>query len=280
MPAALKKTPAVRKSKSIMAVGIGYRREMTAWDLTQVTASFFEVCPENWIRRDRTRLHEIIASGRQVRLHGVSLNLGGTGPISTAFLYQVRDLMRELKTSHYSDHLAASGDAHQLYELFPIPFTLTEAQRVADRIAHVQDVLGCAMAVENSTYYTNVGDLRESEFLQEVVARANCRVLLDVNNIVVNWKNHQIESPHDYLANVDLAKINYFHVAGHEYNPRFDMYVDTHSTRVEPKTISMAKALSQISGKDILLEWDNDVPDLSVINRELACLRSLTMSEV
>ena len=72
-----------------MAVGIGYRREMTAWDLSQVFASFFEVCPENWIRRDRTRLHEMTAAGRDVRLHGVSLNLGGTGPISTSFLYQV-----------------------------------------------------------------------------------------------------------------------------------------------------------------------------------------------
>ena len=171
-----------------MAVGIGYRREMTAWDLSQVAASFFEVCPENWIRRDRTRLHEMTAAGRDVRLHGVSLNLGGTGPISTSFLYQVRDLMRELGATHYSDHLAASGDAHQLYELFPIPFTRVEAQRVADRVAQVQDVLGFAIAVENSTYYTNVGDLRESEFLQEVVARSNCRVLLDVNNIVVNWK--------------------------------------------------------------------------------------------
>lgn len=263
-----------------MSVGIGYRREMTTWDLAQMSASFFEVCPENWIRRDRTRLHEIIATGREVRLHGVSLNLGGTGPISTDFLYQVRDLMHELGTTYYSDHLAASGDAHQLYELFPIPFTLSEAQRVADRIARVQDVLGCAMAVENSTYYTNVGDLRESEFLQEVVSRSNCCVLLDVNNIVVNWKNHQVESPHGYLANVDLSKISYLHVAGHEYNPRFDMYVDTHSTRVEPKTVSIAKALSQISGKDILLEWDNEVPTLTVINQELACLRSLITSEV
>ena len=263
-----------------MAVGIGYRREMTAWDLSQVAASFFEVCPENWIRRDRTRLHEMTAAGRDVRLHGVSLNLGGTGPISTSFLYQVRDLMRELGVTHYSDHLAASGDAHQLYELFPIPFTRVEAQRVADRVAQVQDVLGFAIAVENSTYYTNVGDLRESEFLQEVVARSNCRVLLDVNNIVVNWKNHQVESPHDYLANVDLSKVSYFHVAGHEYNPRFEMYVDTHSTHVEPKTVSMAKALSQISGKDILLEWDNDVPALAEINRGLACLNSLITSEV
>lgn len=263
-----------------MAVGIGYRREMAAWDLLQVSASFFEVCPENWILRDRTRLHDMRATGREVRLHGVSLNLGGTGPISTAFLYQVRDLMRELGTTYYSDHLAASGDAHQLYELFPIPFTLSEAQRVADRIARVQDVLGFAMAVENSTYYTNVGDLRESEFVQEVLARANCRLLLDLNNIVVNWKNHQVETPHAYLSHVDFSKVSYLHVAGHAYNPRFEMYVDTHSTHVEPMTVCMAADLSQRSGKDILLEWDNDIPALAVINQETACLRSLITSEV
>ena len=260
-----------------MRVGIGYRRDMADWNLSQVPAAFFEVCPENWIHRDRSRLHNIIAAGREVRLHGVSLNLGGSGDISSEFLYQVRDLMRDLGTTYYSDHLASSGDAHQLYDLFPIPFTQAEAYRVADRIARVQDVLGFAMAVENSTYYTNVGDMRESEFLQTVVARAGCHVLLDINNIEVNWKNHRIESLADYVTNVDFSTVSYLHVAGHEYNPRFQMYIDTHSAGVDANTAEIAKALAAAHSKDILLEWDHDMPEMAVINQEIACLTSLTM---
>ena len=259
-----------------MTVGIGYRREMADWDMSLVPAGFFEVCPENWIRRDRSRLHGFVNSGREVRLHGVSLNLGGTTDISLEFLYQVRELMRDLGTTHYSDHLAASGDAHQLYDLFPIPFKRVEVKRVADRIARVQDFLGLPIAIENSTYYTNVGDMRESDFLQAVVDRASCHVLLDINNILVNWKNHHIESLSDYVANVDFSKVKYLHVAGHEYNPRFDMYIDTHSAGVDANTADMAKALAEKHNKDILLEWDNDVPEMAVINREIACLSSST----
>lgn len=259
-----------------MSVGLGYRREMTDWDLSSLSASFFEVCPENWIHRDRTRLHDMLQTGREIRLHGVSLNLGGESEISRNFLRQVRELMSELGTSFYSDHLAASGDAHQLYDLFPIPFTRAQARRVADRIQRVQDQLGLAIAVENSTYYTNVGELPESEFLQTVAQLADCQILLDINNVVVNWKNHGLESPQAYFSRIDFSKVTYMHVAGHEFNPRFAMFIDTHSTGVEAQTAEWTMALAQQHSLDVLLEWDNDVPDVATLNQEMMCLRSLT----
>jgi len=132
--------------------GLGYRREMADWDMSAVDADFFEVAPENWLQRDRTRLHQLRAAGRPVQLHGVSLNLGGTSAINPVFLREVRALLDELDAEHYSDHLAASGDAHQLYDLFPIPFTRPEVLRVSDRIARVQDLLGRRMAVENTPW--------------------------------------------------------------------------------------------------------------------------------
>lgn len=258
--------------------GLGYRREMADWDLSAVHADFFEVVPENWLRRDRTPLHRLIESGRPVQLHGVSLNLGGSAPIDDDFLRALRGLIDELGAEHYSDHLAASGDAHQLYDLFPIPFTAAEAWRVADRIRHVQDVLGRRIAIENSTWYTNAGTLPEVEFLNAVVERADCAVLLDVNNIAVNHKNHGEHDPRclsvaRFIERIDPARISYLHVAGHEFDERFGLYVDTHSQPVETSTVQAALQLHRDHGVPILLEWDNDVPDLSTINRELACLR-------
>lgn len=153
-------------------IGLGYRRDMRDWDMSRLAADFFEVAPENWLRRSREPLHRLIAAGRPVHLHGVSLNLGGRSALRPDFVRAVRSLMDELGTPHYSDHLAASGDAHQLHDLFPIPFTEAEARRVAGRIQQVQDVLGTRIAIENSTWYTNVGHLPECVAAGRRVARA------------------------------------------------------------------------------------------------------------
>ena len=257
-------------------IGLGFRREMADWDLSAIGADFFEVVPENWVRRDRSPLHAIIAGGRPVHLHGVSMNLGGTSPISSEFLRELRGLIDDLGATRYSDHLAASGDAHQLYDLFPIPFTEAEVARVADRIRRVQDGLGRRMAVENSTWYSNTGTMPEADFLAAVVERADCDILLDLNNIRVNHKNHGTGDLRDFIARIDLGRVSYLHVAGHEFDARFDLHIDTHSQPVEAPTAAMARELQRTHGLAILLEWDNDLPDAGTIRQELACLRPST----
>lgn len=254
--------------------GLGYRREMTDWDMSAVQADFFEVVPENWLRRERAPLYQLIESGRPVYLHGVSLNLGGHSPLDNTFLRDMRALIADLGAEHYSDHLAASGDAHQLYDLFPVPFTATEVIRISDRIRHVQDRLGRRIAIENATWYTNVGEMPEADFLMAIAERADCRILLDLNNIVVNYKNHRRLTLSDYVSRLDLARISYLHVAGHEFDTRFGLFIDTHSQAVEAPTRHMARRLNVEHKLPILLEWDNDIPDLHTLNQELACLRS------
>ncbi|AUL21060.1 DUF692 domain-containing protein [Bordetella holmesii] len=254
---------------------------MSTWDMSAVQADFFEVVPENWLRRDRAPLHRLLASGRSIALHGVSLNLGGDSALDPGFLRAIHALMQELGSCHYSDHLAASGDAHQLYDLFPIPFTQAEVRRVADRIRHAQDILGQAMGVENSTWYTNVGEMCEAQFLAEVADRADCAIVLDLNNIDVNHKNHGGHDIEGYVSHIDLSRVSYLHVAGHEFDPRFGMYVDTHSRGVSASTAQWALRLHEHHGLPILLEWDNDIPGVQEINRELECLqRFMTTSEV
>lgn len=259
-------------------IGLGFRSDMLDWEPAAIEADFFEVAPENWIRRDRAPLYRLLDTGRPIQLHGVSLNLGGYGEFSRDFLRSVCELMDDLGTSYYSDHLAASGDAHQLYDLFPIPFTEAEVIRVSDRIRSVQDVLGRRIGVENTTYYTNVGDLSEAEFLARVVERADCDILVDINNIRVNDKNHRKATIDQFLSQIDCRRASYLHVAGHEFDERFGLYIDTHSQPVEPDTTTAARLLAQQYGKAILLEWDNDVPDLATINRELTCLRNSSIS--
>lgn len=254
-------------------MGLGYRREMAEWDLSALDVGLFEVAPENWLRRDRSRLHAMRAMGLELALHGVSLNLGGQAPLDLDFVRDVKDLADELGVRVYSDHLAASGDAHQLYDLFPVPFTRQEARRIAERIARVQDVLGARMAVENATWYTNIGDLSELEFVQDVVSRADCLLLFDVNNVAVNYKNHGGHTPVAFARQLDGGRVAYLHVAGHEFDARFGLHIDTHSTPVESGTAQLAQDLAQQWGVPLLLEWDHDVPSLPRLQEELLCLQ-------
>ena len=254
-------------------VGVGYRKEMHTWDMAGLQIDFVEVVAENWLRRDRQALHELMGQGLSVRLHAVSLNLGGTSLLNKAYLASVRQLMDELQTTFFSDHLAASGDAHQLYDLFPIELTPAEVIRVSDRIQEVQDRLACRIAVENTTWYTNRGSMDEVEFISAVIERADCQLLLDLNNVAVNHKNHGLISLSDFVSRMDISKVSYLHVAGHEFDERFGMFIDTHSQPVEPDTALMARQLQQSHGLDVLMEWDNDIPTQEVFQRELSCLR-------
>ncbi|ETD72103.1 hypothetical protein V757_06080 [Pelistega indica] len=259
-------------------VGVGFRREMREWSFQDIQADFFEIVPENWLQRDRAILHQLLASNRPIYMHGVSLNLGGHSVINKEFLNQIKALKQELNAPFYSDHLAASGDAHQLYDLFPIPFTLAEAERISHRIQEVQDILGFPIAIENSTWYTNIGEMSETDFINEILKRSGCQLLLDINNIAVNEKNHHLISVPEFIRQIDLEKVSYMHVAGHEYDERFDMYIDTHSQPVEVTTREVAKQVAQQQKIPILLEWDNDVPSIDVINQELVWLQpSMTM---
>lgn len=259
-------------------VGLGYRREMRAWDMSSIHADFFEVIPENWIHRDRQPLYDLISTSRPIFLHGVSLNIGGHSPIDHVFLGQIRALKEDLQSPFYSDHLAASGDAHQLYDLFPIPMTHAEVGRVSDRIKEIQDVLGFQIAVENATWYTNVGDMPETDFILNVLDKADCKMLLDLNNASVNHKNHGVSTLSDFVAAIDMSKVAYLHVAGHEFDQQLNMYIDTHSQPVERSVRDLAKVLSQTHQLNILLEWDNDVPTAALINQELACLKPFMTS--
>ena len=106
--------------------------------------------------------------------------------------------------------------------------------------------------------------------------RADCGILLDLNNIAVNHKNHGLLPLRDFVGRLDLSRVTYLHVAGHEFDERFGLYVDTHSQPVESDTRALALELHEAHGLPILLEWDNDVPGQDVINRELKWLRSTT----
>jgi hypothetical protein len=175
----------------------------------------------------------------------------------------------------YSEHLSYCSDDGHLCDLMPVPFTEAAVRRVAARIGEVQDVLGRRVAVENVSYYAAPGaEMSELEFLNAVLERADCDLLLDVNNVYVNSINHRYDA-RGFLAGLPGKRVAYMHVAGH-YVEAEDLRVDTHGSDVcDPVWDLLAAAYRQCGVKPTVLERDFNIPPLDTLLQEVAVIRSL-----
>lgn len=264
------------------AVGLGLRRSLLG-PLREATPGgfdFLEVAPENWIGvggalgdafADLATRHPIVC-------HGLSLSLGGPGALDETFLGKLRRFLDARRCRIYSEHLSACSDEHgQLYDLMPLPFTDTAVEYVAGRIRHAQDALGRRIAVENISYYAtldagNPRSMTEIDFINAVLDRADCQLLLDVNNIVVNATNHGYDA-HEFLRALPGDRIAYIHVAGH-FDEAEDLKIDTHGAPVsDPVWTLLADAYRQFGPRPTLLERDFNLPPLDELLGELDVIR-------
>jgi uncharacterized protein (UPF0276 family) len=264
----------------LQGVGLGLRRsmlsELAARD-DRLDVDFLEVAPENWIGvggRFGRRLRDLTARYPFVN-HGLSLSLGGPGPLDHAFLERLRRFLDEHAVLCYSEHLSYCSDDGHLYDLMPIPFTDAAVRRVAARIGEVQEALGRRIAVENVSYYAAPGaEMSELEFLNAVLERADCDLMLDVNNIYVNSINHGYDA-RAFLAGVPARRVVYMHVAGH-YVEAEDLRVDTHGSDVcDPVWELLATAYRHCGVRPTVLERDFNIPPLDVLMQEVAVIRRL-----
>lgn len=265
--------------KKIANVGVGLRREMLDEVLTHLPQSigFLEVAPENWLKlggklgkqfRQLTEAHPFVC-------HGLSLSLGSPDPLDIAFLKELKAFFNTHNIRMYSEHLSyCSGNGH-MYDLMPIPFTEQSAAYVAQRIAQVQDILQMPLAIENVSYYGAPSQqMSELEFTNEVLAQADCQLLLDVNNIYVNSINHGYNAV-QFLQGLPTERIAYMHVAGH-YNEAEDLIVDTHGADViDPVWQLLDKAYQYHGVFPTLLERDFNIPPLAELAKEVAHIHTL-----
>jgi uncharacterized protein len=267
------------KRPSFAGAGLGLRREMLPQLLERVPApiGFFEVAPENWMElggkygrqfRELTERHAFIT-------HGLSLSLGSPAPLDTRFVKRVKQFLDTHRIRSYSEHLSYCSDDGHLYDLMPIPFTEGAVKHVAARIRRVQDILEREIAVENVSYYAAPGaEMSELEFLNAVLERADCGLLLDVNNIYVNSINHRYDAD-AFLAGVPAGRVRYLHVAGH-YVEAEDLRVDTHGADVaDPVWALLERAYARLGPLPTLLERDFNIPPLATLVREVERVRAL-----
>jgi uncharacterized protein (UPF0276 family) len=209
-------------------------------------------------------------------MHGVSLSIGGTDPLDRDYLAAVKALARRIEPAWISDHLCWTGvDGRNLHDLLPLPYTEEALASVAARVAEVQDVLGRQILLENVSSYLEFGacDMSEWEFLSEVARRADCALLLDINNVYVSSVNHGFDASR-YLRAVPQERVRQFHLAGHS-----DMgghLIDTHDHPVAaPVWALYAEAVALFGAVPTMIERDDDIPPLGELVAELDVARAV-----
>lgn len=263
----------------VHGAGLGLRRPHLGSLQNHVpdTIDFFEVAPENWLGVGGRlgRAFEHISARRPLAVHGLLLNLGGPDPLDRAFLGRLKGFLAQHEAAVYSDHLSFCAERGQLYELLPIPFTEEAVYHVAARIREVQDILERHIAIENASYYLTLSrELDELTFINAVLAEADCRLLLDINNIYVNSVNHGYDAE-AFLAGLPGERIAYAHIAGHAYEAP-DLIVDTHGAAVIDPVWSLLEAAYRRFGVfPTLLERDENIPPLAECLDEVARIRAL-----
>ena len=260
--------------------GLGLRRGMFKMlsNMSDSAVDFMEIAPENWIGIGGRfgRRFSSYAERFPMVAHGLSLSIGSPAPLDTEFVREVGTFLKAYNVKGYSEHLSfCSDDKGHLYDLMPIPFTEEAAHHVATRVKQVQDILGFQIALENVSYYGAPGQEQdELAFINQVLSEADCLLLLDVNNIIVNSINHRYD-PYEFLAGLDLARTAYIHVAGH-YHEAPDLRVDTHGAAVEDEVWTLlARAYELIGPVPTLLERDFNFPPLEELLGEVDQIRTL-----
>ena len=242
---------------------------------------WLEIITENYLVPGGKPLHylERIRSRFPLVMHGVSLSIGSTDPIDREYLAGVRALARRIEPAWISDHLCWTGvEGRNVHDLLPLPYTEEALACVVDRVRQVQDLLGRQILLENvSSYLTyRSSEMTEWEFLSEVARRADCSILLDINNIHVSAVNHGFDAS-QYLNAIPRERVRQFHLAGH--SDMGDHLIDTHDHPIAPPVWDLYReAVAHFGPVATMIERDDNIPPLSELVAELDVARAIAAS--
>ena len=255
------------------AVGIGLRSvHVTDVIATRPAVAWLEVHAENYMASGGPTLAalERIRESYPVAIHAVGLSLGSADPLDTRHLRRLRALVERIQPALVSDHLSWSSlGGRYVNHLLPLPYTDEALHLVCDHVAQAQDALGRRLLVENPSSYLRFREspIPEPDFLARVVRHTGCGLLCDVNNVYVSARNLGFD-PVAYLHALPVDAIEEFHLAGHSVNDAegVPVLIDDHGARVAPEVWALyAHVLARSGPRPTLIEWDTNIPELSVL---------------
>ncbi|MDX2085136.1 MAG: DUF692 domain-containing protein [Candidatus Melainabacteria bacterium] len=263
----------------VLGVGLGLRRELLKPTLAATDLiHWLEVIPENYMGREGLAQTHLQQAQERFPLisHGVNLSIAGPDPLDEVYLNDLQALFERIHPPWFSDHLCMTRmNGRYINDLIPVPRTKATVRYIADRIRQVQDRFQRPFLVENISYYLEYDQntLPDADFLAAVSEAADCGILLDVNNIVVNAHNHGWNA-HQYLDSLPLGRVVQLHVAGHQANS--SIWVDTHGEAVCQAVWALVEeVLQRCQPCGILLERDSNFPEFEALQAELTQLQAV-----
>jgi uncharacterized protein (UPF0276 family) len=256
--------------------GLGLRTEhyadFRATPARRLGVDWLEVISENYMVPGGKPLAHLDAIRRDcpMVMHGVSLSIGSADPLDQAYLRQLKALAARIEPAWVSDHLCwTSIDQHHLHDLLPLPYTEACLRHVAERVQQVQDALGRRLLLENVSSYVGwaVDDMTEWQFIAELARRADCDLLLDVNNVYVSAVNHAFD-PATFIDAMPAARVRQIHLAGHEVTD--EGLIDTHDHPVCEAVWALYRhAVARFGPVPTMIERDDHIPPLAELVDEL-----------
>ena len=268
------------KTSANLGFGLGLRTaHYEAIFETKPALDWFEIIAENYMVPGGRPIANLmrIRNDYPIAMHGVSLSIGSSDTLNIDYLRDLKALADRIEPVYISDHLCWTGIAGKnLHDLMPIPYTETAVAHVASRVQQVQDFLGRQILLENVSSYVTFAqsEMSEWDFLRAIAEKADCHILLDINNIFVSAFNHGFE-PIEYVEGIPVDRVQQFHLAGHEN--RGDIIIDTHDTPVsDPVWDLYATACKRFGPVSTMIERDDHIPPLEELLTELNHARQIS----
>ena len=268
--------------KPNLGFGLGLRTDHYETILAEKpSVDWFEILTENYLVPGG-KPHYFLEKIREhypMVMHGVSMSIGSIDPLDKIYLGQVKSLANKIKPHWISDHLCWTGiQGKNMHDLLPLPYTEEAINHLVSRIQQVQDFLGQQILIENVSSYLSYqqAEMAEWTFLKEICERADCFILLDVNNIYVSSINHEF-NPLDYIHAMPKDRIYQIHLAGHSNMGNY--IIDTHDHDVaDPVWELYADTLRHCGKVSTMIERDDNIPPLENLLNELNHARNLAKS--
>ena len=255
-----------------LGVGIGLRTVHYAHILeAKPEVDFFEILSENYLDTGGRPLWVLdqVAERYPVVMHGVSMSIGSSDSLDFEYLRKLKNLADRTRARWVSDHLCWTGvSGRNTHDLLPMPLTEEALAHVADRVRTVSDFLERPLMLENASTYAEftASSMPEWEFFGRLMEKADCGMLLDVNNVYVSAFNHGFD-PRQYLDAIDPARVTQYHLAGH--TNKGTHILDTHSDRAIPEVWELyRRSVARTGNVSTLFEWDGNIPAFEVVHAE------------
>ncbi len=252
--------------------GVGLRTQHYATVLDErPRVDWFEVISENFMVAggNPRRVLRQVRERYPVVLHGVSLSIGSVDPLDPKYLDELASLAAETEPAWVSDHLCwSSVGGNFSHDLLPLPYTEEALAHVAARVRQVQDKLKRQILIENVSSYVTFtqSTLTEWQFLAELCQRADCGLLLDVNNVFVSAFNHGFDA-NEFIDGIPVGRVAQIHLAGHsDYGTHL---LDTHDHSVCDGVWALyRRAVERFGRVSTLVEWDDHIPPFAEVLAE------------